>query len=70
MKKRTLNWTEVDRYKGWIRLLPSNEFEGYDSFYKAKKIYDKLASKKGATISSSKFSKLAKIKGMSNPNMT
>ena len=66
MKKKSINRSEIDRYKGWLRILPSNEFEGYDSFYKAKKIFDKLIAKRGATISSSKFSKLAKIKGMTN----
>ncbi|CDW75061.1 tubulin-tyrosine ligase family protein [Stylonychia lemnae] len=70
MKKKNLNRSEIERYKGWIKLLPSNEFEGYDSFYKAKLIYDKLVAKKGGSMSSSKFSKLAKFKGMVNPNMT
>ena len=69
MKKRNVNREDrplIERYKGWIKVLPDNEFDGYDSFYKAKLIYDKLAGKKGGSLSSSKFSKLSKIKGMSN----
>jgi hypothetical protein len=47
-------------------VLPDDQFAEYDSFYKAKLVYDKLVGKKGGTLSSSKFSKLAKLKGLSN----
>jgi len=60
---------EVDSYKGWQRILPNTEFEGYDIFYKAKQLFDKLAGKKGIGMSSSKFCKLAKISGLSNESM-
>jgi hypothetical protein len=56
----------TDKFKGYERLLPSPDYEGYDAFYKAKKIYDYLVSKKGGNMTMSKFTKLANIKGMSN----
>lgn len=72
MKKRNIpreNRADVEQFKGWIRVLPDGEFDGFDSFFKAKIIYDKLAGKKGGTLSSSKFSKLAKVKGLSSDKL-
>eukprot|EP00347_Sterkiella_histriomuscorum_P019520 403341319 len=69
MKKKNIQRDTVDSFKGWHRLLPSNEFEGYDAFYKAKIIYDKLVAQKGGSLSSSKFAKLCKYPGMSNDNL-
>jgi len=68
MKKGTLNRATTDSYKGYSRILPNEELDGgFDCFYNAKKIYDKLVGKRGATMTSSKFTKLAKIKSMTNP---
>ena len=32
MKKRTLNRSEIDKYKGWIRLLPDPTYDEYNAF--------------------------------------
>lgn len=66
MKKKDVERSEIESYKGYHRILPSTQFQGYESFYNAKKIFDYLIGKKGGQMTMSKFSKISKIKGMSN----
>ncbi len=69
MKSKDLKRHEVECYQGWIKLLPNKDFDGYDAFYKAKIIFDKLNGRKGISMSLTKFSKLSKIKEMTNEKL-
>ena len=69
MKKRNFNRAETTKYKGYHKLLPSEEYEGYDIYYKAKKVFDRVNGKKGGVMTMSKFIKLAKINGMTNSQL-
>lgn len=58
----------LDSYQGYQRLLPSKEFEEYDTFTQAKKVFDALAGQTGQNLTISKFGKIAKVPGMTNDN--
>jgi hypothetical protein len=47
MKKKGIDRMSVERFKGYHRLLPNDGFAEYDTFLKAKLIYDCLVAKKG-----------------------
>ena len=53
--------SEVKNYKCWHRLLPDPEVEEFDSFIRAKDVYEALAGRLHAPLSMSQFTKLVKI---------
>lgn len=42
MKKKSITRSEVDAYKGYIRILPDAGYNGYDAFSRLKYTYNKL----------------------------
>ena len=45
----------------WVRISPSGHEEDYQTFSKAKYLYEKLLNRKGTSMSLTAFSKLSKI---------
>ena len=70
MKKKNIDRSSVEKFKGYHKLLPSNEYEGFDSFYQAMRIFNHLVGKKANFITMSKFAKLAKFKNLSHSGFT
>lgn len=69
MKKKSLLRDDVESYKGWIRILPDSQYDEYDAFCKAKRIFNKLQGIKSSTISLNKFANLSKYEGMTNEKL-
>ena len=57
--------TKVEKYGCWRRILPSLDDEEYQTFSKAKYLFEKLLNRNGCkTMSLTAFGKLSKIKAL------
>jgi len=68
MKKKSYKdkRSEIEGYKCWKRILPSEDCDDLDAFVNGKKIFDKLVSKKGTNMSMTAFCRLHKLKCVSD----
>lgn len=69
MKKKSLVRSEIETYKGYIRILPDSNYDSYDAFSKLKVIFNKLQGTSKGNLSMNKFACLSKVPGMTTESL-
>ena len=69
MKKKSIKRSEIEQYKGYIRILPDEGYDLYNAFSQLKGIYNKLQGTSKAKLSMNKFANLSKVPGMTGEKL-